>query len=365
MQNTSPIAPQNYSTVSGDPGFPGTYAWTSPYYNTVSGVTWASTASLPIGYGTNWPGYVSGFIWGTNPSISPFPRTSYYRKTLTGITGYTSISINCKSDDAVVIYLNGTEVHRTSDLPAFPTAILPTDNPTSFINSSSPLSSFQTTVTISGSTLTSIMAAHPTSGNLTVTAEVHQNDTGSGEFTTSSDSYFDIEITGVSGPLVSTIVTGPYLQLPLPNGIQVRWKTNTSELGKVCFSSSGPITVPNPGTCVSEFGSTTLDHKINLTGLSANTKYYYSIENTSNTLFEGTSEHYFNTPPTSVDNAKTTRIWVTGDASQDHYTLVQPDVLTAFENHKSTNSIPTLDLWLLLGDIGNEFGTEIEYQNRF
>jgi hypothetical protein len=364
MKNNSPIRPSDYITISGDVGFPGTYNWTSPNYNTVYGVSWPSGASLPLGYGSNWPSYFLGFVWGTNPSVSPIPRTSYYRKTLTGVTGYTSMTVKCKSDDAVVIYLNGIEVHRTSNLPPFPTAILPTENPTSFINSSSALSAFQTSVTISGSTLANILTAHPSLGHLTVTAEVHQNDAGSGEFTTSSDSFFDIEITGISDPSTSTIARGPYLQLPTPTGIQVRWATNISEMGKVCYSSSGPITVAHPGTCVSE-SINNLDHKLFLTSLVPNSKYYYSIQNTTNTLFEGSDEHFFITPPHSIDNTKTTRIWVTGDASQDHYTLVQPAVLSAFENHKNTYNISSVDLWLLLGDIGNEYGSISEYDSRF
>ena len=371
MKNTSPINPQDYVTVSGDVGFPGTYNWTSPNYNTVSGVSWASSASLPIGYGTNWTGYVSGFTWGTNPTVSPIPRTSYYRKTLTSITGYSSITINCKSDDAVVIYLNGTEVHRTSNLPAFPTTILPTTNPSSKIDFSSPLSSFQTSVTVSGSTLTSILAAHPTSGNLTVTAEVHQYDTGSGEFTSSGDSYFDIEITGTSGPVTPTITRGPYLQLPTPFGMQVRWSTNTSEIGKVCFSDLGPISPSNPGTCQTQTISTpTTDHIVDITGLSNSQKYYYSIQHFSSSLKEESAEHFFITPTYFENPNQTTRIWVTGDCSEKStydpdYTLKQAAVLSGFENFKTANGIPKADLWLLLGDNAYDFGTNAEYGTNF
>ena len=366
MKNSSPIKPQDYATVLGDVGFPGTYNWTSPNYNTVLGVPWLSSATLPIGYGTNWSGYTSSFIWGTNPTVSPIPRTSYYRKTLTSITGYSSITINCKSDDAVVIYLNGTEVHRTSNLPAFPTTILPTTIPSSKIDVSSPLSSFQTSVTISGSTLTSILAAHPTSGNLTVTAEVHQHDTGSGEFTSSGDSYFDIEITGTSGPLTPLITRGPYLQLPTPYGMQVRWSTNTSEIGKVCYSSSGPITISNPGICQNQTVSTTsLEHIVDITGLSYSTKYYYSIQHLTSSLIEESTDHFFNTPPNSVDNSKTTRIWVTGDCSEGAYIGNQLPVLNGFENYKILNSLPAADLWLLLGDNAYDFGTDTEYGSKF
>lgn len=394
MKNSSPIAPQNYVSITGDPGFPGTYDWKSPYYNSVFGITWPSGATLPIGYGTNFPGgLLPSFTWGTALSISPYPITSYYRKTLTGISGYSSITINCKSDDASVVYLNGIEVQR-SNLPVAPAPITSTTNANGGINSST--SSFVNTVTISGSLLASVLAAHYIPGNITVAVEVHQYDTpaSSTEFSGSTDSFFDIEITGTTASATPTITRGPYLQLASDNvsdvvGIirdpattkQFRWATNSSIKGSVKYW------IDTPGSIVNQSSETmaTTDHLININGLTANKKYRYEIGyldpiSSSFVSLITSPDHFFQSGPQYMDVfTKKTKIWLTGDIGYNPagyaglsfaplastYNLVQNNVISGFNTWANTNINPSLDFWILLGDNAYLNGTSDDYKDYF
>jgi hypothetical protein len=341
---------------------PGGINWTSPSYVKPSGEWTFANQTLPVGYATSSANIYGGLAIAT---VLPFgtdaankPTTAYLRQTITLTanprSSYSSFSLKVRADDGVRIYFNGTQVANHN----LPSGSIGANTSASVVN---------TDISDYTFTIPNTFAVHPTDPNkITITAEIHQSTSSLVDncTTPSSDMFFDMELTGTLGSVTTVITRGPYLQLPTPTGIQVRWVTNISEMGKVCFSLSGPISVGNPGTCVSE-AINDLDHKVFLTGLIPNSKYYYAIQNTTNTIFEGSGEHYFITPPNSIDNTKTTRIWVTGDASQDHYTLVQPSVLSAFENHKTTFSIPSIDLWLLLGDIGNENGSISEYDSRF
>lgn len=357
----------------------GAFDWKSPGYNTVL-TGWPNNPpyldpvnSTPFGYpGSSYTGTTFSNIYPTSPLYSGNKLiTSYFRNTITdpNLQSYTSLSLNVKRDDGIIVYLNGIEVYRDN----LPSGTITQNTPaTTFVGTGSSHDLDQnipTPITISGALLSSVLSAYPTDlTKLTITAEIHQS-LNSGDiapYSTSSDCYFDLSLSGVLGPLTPLITRGPYLQLPTPFGMQVRWSTNTSEIGKVCYSDLGPISPSNPGTCQTQtISSLTTDHIVDITGLSNGTKYYYSIQHLTSSLIEESTQHYFNTPPTSVDNAKTTRIWVTGDASEGDYIPVQAAVLTGFQNFKTSQSIPSLDLWLLLGDNAYDNGLLNEYEEGF
>lgn len=295
--------------------------------------------------------------FGSDPANKP--TTAYLRQTITLTTiprsSYASFTLKLKADDGVRIYFNGTEV-ANHNLP-----------PGSINSNTSANVAVVTDIVDHTFIIPNTFASNPTDANkITITAEIHQSTTGLANncTTPSSDMFFDMELTGTLGSINPTVTRGPYLQLPHPTGMQIRWQTNIAEKGKVCYSSNGLISDSNQGTCVSELMAST-EHLINITDLSENSNYFYAIENTTNTLFLGGANYKFITPPSGVNNSISTRIWVTGDASQNHYTDVQAKVLNAFENYKSINNLPAPDLWLLLGDIGNENGTLGEFDNRF
>jgi Calcineurin-like phosphoesterase len=170
--------------------------------------------------------------------------------------------------------------------------------------------------------------------------------------------------------LASTIIRGPYLQLPMPTSMQVRWRTSEVDKGQVSISATatGPWTIIPAETVASN------EHIITVTGLTANTKYFYKIDGIpavgALNIYESGANYFFSTPPAGNDPSKTTRIWVTGDPSFDtsepQYFPRQDQVLTGFKAFQAANTnAATLDLWMLLGDNAYLFGSDTEYQNTF
>ncbi len=170
--------------------------------------------------------------------------------------------------------------------------------------------------------------------------------------------------------LISSIVRGPYLQLPSPTGMQIRWRTSEADRGQISYG----LTPTGPWTTYPAELTASSEHIINLTGLTANSKYYYRVEGIPNVgaavLLESGINHFFTTPPTGIDPNATTRIWVTGDPSEDlsepQYLPRQDEVLTGFKAFQAANpNTQALDLWMLLGDNAYLFGSDTEYQNTF
>ncbi|MCP9757662.1 hypothetical protein EGI26_21065 [Lacihabitans sp. CCS-44] len=387
INNASPQSPPNF----------GIYDWKSPSYNTTVDPAWQVSANAPLGYNYSTLGTV--IIPGTIPANKPL--VSYYRQTIVvpSLSSYTSLTLNSVRDDGIVIYLNGVEVFRdnmpsVSSVP-IPLATTAASNCVGLVGGSCAITDVNApSVTISGSTLSSILVLHPTLNNLTISAEIHQfpSVAGSPLLTSSSDSFFDLNITGVLGSVAPTITRGPYLQLandgttansrPSETTKQIRWTTNVASVGVVkVWKSTDLATTASVWT-----GASSTDHIINITGLSPNVKYFYEIgvNNPSFTSLEVGPNNYFLTGPitTAEVTAKKTRIWVTGDAgysqngdvdysglpfapSSANYNEVQDSVLTGFNTWMTENGNPQLDFWMLLGDNAYLNGTSTEYQNYF
>lgn len=145
-----------------------------------------------------------------------------------------------------------------------------------------------------------------------------------------------------------TLTRGPYLQMSSTSAMTVRWRSSTATNSVVRYGSSATSLTQ----LVSDSASVT-EHEVRLTGLSANTKYYYSVGSTATTLASGTN-NFFITAPTS---AKPTRIWVLGDSG--NATTGQKNVRDAY--YKFTGTRHT-DLFLMLGDNAYMNGTDSQYQ---
>lgn len=163
----------------------------------------------------------------------------------------------------------------------------------------------------------------------------------------------------------ANITRGPYLQLPSPTSMDLVWQTDITEIGRVCYSTNMITTENNAIFCVNEVTATT-KHHISLNTLTANQRYYYSLGSTPNSVIEVGDKYTFRTPPTSVDNSITTKIWITGDPSEGSYIHRHNNVINGFKTYQAANpSAAELDLWLLLGDNAYTFGLDSEYQSGF
>jgi len=151
----------------------------------------------------------------------------------------------------------------------------------------------------------------------------------------------------------ATVTRGPYLMMGTPDSMVVRWRTDTPTDSRVRFGTSqGSL------TNVQEETTATTEHEVRLTGLTPETRYYYSIGTSTGTLSGNDASTFFQTGPVE-GTARPTRIWVIGDAGTG--TSVQTSVYNAYL--AATGSTYT-NLWLMLGDNVYDSGTDAEYTSK-
>jgi hypothetical protein len=156
--------------------------------------------------------------------------------------------------------------------------------------------------------------------------------------------------TAGSAIAVDTVTRGPYLQTGTPSSVIVRWRTDTASDSSVRFGTN-PASL---GTIVTDPSSTT-EHEVQLTGLSAATRYYYSVGTSVAPLASG-ADYFFETSP-PVGTAQATRVWILGDSGTKNATAAAVrNGYTSFDAGRYTN------VWLMLGDNAYDTGTDSEYQ---
>jgi hypothetical protein len=146
---------------------------------------------------------------------------------------------------------------------------------------------------------------------------------------------------------------GPYLQNGSATAVSVRWRTSTANNSRVRYG-----TTQGSLTSFVDNATSTVEHEVRLTGLSANTRYYYSVGTTTATLAGNDANHFFVTAPTP-GTTKATRIWVLGDAGTGNSS--QAAVRDAYYTFTGTRHT---DLWLMLGDNAYSTSTDAEMQSK-
>ncbi|MGR9037187.1 MAG: DNRLRE domain-containing protein [Gammaproteobacteria bacterium] len=302
-------------------------AWQAPDFNDSA---W-KIGPAQLGYGDGDEATVVGY--GPDPNNKYI--TTYFRRhfNVANPADYLNLTLNIQRDDGAVIYINGVEVRR-ENMPAgaitSTTTTANTASETTFYSSSIPAD-----VLVAG-------------GNV-IAVEVHQ--TG----VTSSDISFDLELIGnTGGNSTANVIRGPYLQMASPSTMTVRWRTDVATDSRVNFG-----TAQGSLTQFADNAAETTEHEVKITGLSPETRYWYSVGSTADELAGGGASTYFNTGPVAGE-ARPTRIWVIGDAGTG--TSGQSAVYNAYRNF--TGSAYT-NLWLLLGDNAYSSGTDTEYQAKF
>src|SRR5438093_6718293 len=146
------------------------------------------------------------------------------------------------------------------------------------------------------------------------------------------------------------VTRGPYLQTGTPTSVTVRWRTDVQTDSCVRYGTS--LSSLSGQTCSS---TSTTEHTVKLSSLSANTKYYYSIGTSAGSI-AGDSTYFFLTAPVT-GTAKATRIWVLGDAgTSSSGARAVRDAYLNFTGSRHT------DLWLMLGDNAYPDSTDSDYQ---
>ncbi len=301
-------------------------AWRAASFND-SG--WSSGAAQ-LGYGDGDEATLLSF----GPNASNKFITTYFRHafSVANPSIFTSLTLRVLRDDGAVVYLNGTEVWRTN-MPAGP------------VGHTTPAS-----VAIGGADentffQTNISPNFLVSGTNVLALELHQANV------TSTDVSFDLQLIGTDAPATPVITRGPYLQTGTPSSIIVRWRTDQATDSRVRYGTS-------PGSLTSNEDTPTLttEHEVTVSGLSADTTYYYSIGTTTATLAGGDANHFFVTSP-ATGTTRPTRIWVLGDSgTANSNAQAVRDAYLNFAGATTTN------LWLMLGDNAYNNGTDAEYQ---
>ncbi|MBL0145750.1 MAG: metallophosphoesterase [Chitinophagaceae bacterium] len=260
--------------------------------------------------------------------------TLYFRKTVNIVNpaAYLNFQVRANFDDAIVVWVNGQEAFRNniSANPAYATL------------SSTSIAGDGATI-FTGNVPTSLF----NSGNNIIAVEIHQTTA------TSGDLYFDMELIGVNDVAVTR---GPYLQMGGQTGITIRWRTDVPTNSRVTFGNSLGL-YPNT---VDDAAATT-EHIVNLSGLSPDTKYFYTI-GTSGAVLQSGAPNYFITTPPATANRKM-RIAAFGDCGFS--SANQNFTKQAYMNFLAARGITEIDGLILMGDNVYETGTDAEWQTNF
>ncbi|HVE59590.1 MAG TPA: fibronectin type III domain-containing protein [Pyrinomonadaceae bacterium] len=302
--------------------------WIAPAFNDS---VWAA-GNAQLGYGDGDEATVVSYGADANNKYI----TTYFRKSfnVANPADFNNLTLDILRDDGAVVYLNGTEIYR-NNMPAgavgyqtlASTAISGAEETTTFLQANG----------ISPSLLVA--------GNNVLAVEIHQSGG------TSTDISFDFDLIGQTAVPTASVTRGAYLQMGTANAMTIRWRTSIATDSRVQFG-----TVQGALSNTADDGAQTTEHEIRLTGLVANTKYFYSIGSTTQVLAGNDANHFFFTSP-NAGQANPYRIWVLGDSgTADVNAQAVRNAYLNFTGATYTN------LLLMLGDNAYETGTDADYQ---
>ena len=149
------------------------------------------------------------------------------------------------------------------------------------------------------------------------------------------------------------LIRGPYLQCATSTSMLLRWRTDASCRSRVRFGTGkeGLTGIADDSTLVTE-------HKVLLSGLEPNTRYYYAIGGFLDTLQTG-PDNYFYTLPVAKSQGLY-RIGIFGDCGNN--SVNQRNVRDQFLRYLDSSY---LNAWILLGDNSYSDGTDAEFQSNF
>ncbi len=146
------------------------------------------------------------------------------------------------------------------------------------------------------------------------------------------------------------LTRGPYLQMGTPTSMVIRWRTDEATDSRVSYGTTQGIL-----TYTADNLTTTAEHEARLAGLLPQTRYFYSVGSTTETLASGADFSFVTAAPAQM--ARPTRIWVLGDSgTADANAAAVRDAYGIFNGARYTDAL------LMTGDNAYEQGTELEYQ---
>ncbi len=248
-----------------------------------------------------------------------------------------SMTFEVDFDDGYIAWLNGTEISRSSSAPA-----------TATWNANSALHNSSETGTLGPPIDVSAFTGELVTGTNVLAIGVWNISPGSSDITLLPR----LTLSDQDAPEISLSVTrGPYLQLGTPTSAIVRWRTSVATNSAVRYGTS----LGNLNETASD-GTETTEHVVPITGLLPNTKYYYSIGTTAETMEGDASDYYIHT---AKGPGEPIRIWAIGDFGNG--SSGQRQVRDRYYEYADATHT---DVWLQLGDNAYNDGTDNEYQTK-
>ncbi len=154
-------------------------------------------------------------------------------------------------------------------------------------------------------------------------------------------------------PVAAKLIRGPYLQAAGTQQMMIRWRTDVSARSRVKYGTS-----PDKLDQQADDAGLVTEHKVLLTHLQPNTRYYYSIGGYKDVL-QGNADNYFMTLP-EAGKTGLYRIAALGDCGDGspNQQLVKEQLIKYIGGNY-------LNAWILLGDNAYPDGTDAEYQSKF
>lgn len=295
-------------------------------------------ASSALGFGSSPPPRNTAIPENTSAggggnSGSRYP-TLYFRKVvnIANPSAYAAFKIETKFDDAIVVWVNGVEAYRnnvsgTPNYADWASGILANNNGADILSTTVPTAMF-------------------VAGNNIIAVEIHQ------AAATSSDLFFDMQLTAL-GSISATLVKGPYLQLGNETAVTIRWQTDAPTNSRIMYG-----TVFGTYTDTANDANLTNDHSLRLTGLTPDTKYFYTIGSSTQTLQAGADNYVLTLPPSST--TRKLRFAAIGDCGNN--STNQRETKNALLNYLGADD---LDALITLGDNAYSSGLETEFQTNF
>jgi UDP-2,3-diacylglucosamine pyrophosphatase LpxH len=295
--------------------------------------SWLTLRPAPFGFGTTPTKNTTiplDNTAGGGGTPNRFP-TLYFRKSINIANPaiYSNFQIRAKYDDGIVVWVNGVEVFRKNitAAPAYATlASVAIGNDIAEV--------------YTGIISTSLFVP----GNNVVAVEIHQSSLAS------SDLFFDMELTGLNA---INVIRGPILQVGGQTGITIMWRTDEPTNSRVTFG-----TTYGSYTNTVDSATVTTEHVVRLSGLTPDTKYYYTIGSTTTTLQNDILCNFLTLPP--ANTTRKLRFVAFGDCGDGSANQVA--VKNAFKTYIGSNEV---DAMLLLGDNTYNWGLNTEYQTLF
>ncbi|GAB2828708.1 metallophosphoesterase [Ferruginibacter profundus] len=152
-----------------------------------------------------------------------------------------------------------------------------------------------------------------------------------------------------------TLTRGPYLQTGKQDSITIRWRTSSATNSKVTWGTSFG-SYPNAFT--QDVATPVTEHIVRIGGLTADTKYWYTIGSTTTTLQQTSTNYFLTLPPDNT--TRKLRFVAIGDCG--NASTNQVAVKNTFINYIGSNDI---DAMILLGDNAYTTGLDAEFQTNF